>query len=64
MPVRELPALLHDSDMGLFIVDREGVVRYKQASAYVTEHGLNTIPSVDELVRELERCASPRELRS
>jgi len=64
MPLRELPALLHDSDMGLFVVDREGVVRYKHASAYMTEHGLNTIPSVDELVRELERCASPGELRS
>jgi peroxiredoxin len=51
----ELPTLLQDTDMGLFLLDRDGVVRYKHTSAYVTEHGLNTIPGTDEIVGHLAR---------
>jgi peroxiredoxin len=61
--LREVPSLLHDSDMGLFVLDREGIVRYKHAAAYATQHGVSSLPTTDELVRELERCASPTEAR-
>jgi peroxiredoxin len=52
----ERPALFHDTDMGFFVLDREGVVRYKQAGHYMTEHGVRQIPSADEIVRTLEQC--------
>jgi len=55
----EMPKNLHDSDMGFFVIDRDGIVRYKRAEAYVSDKGLNTIPSVDEIVRELERAGKP-----
>jgi peroxiredoxin len=55
----EIPKNLHDSDMGFFVIDRDGIVRYKRSEAYVTEKGLNTIPSVDEIVHQLERCGKP-----
>jgi peroxiredoxin len=46
----ELPAVLADDDMGFFIVDRTGVVRYALAAAYGRQ-----IPNNEEIVRELER---------
>jgi peroxiredoxin len=56
MALRELPGLLHDSDMGFFVVDRQGTVRYRHTSPYAGEHGFNVIPSVDEVVQQLEQC--------
>jgi hypothetical protein len=44
---------------GQVLVDRDGIVRYKRSEAYVTEKGFNTIPSVDEIVHQLERCRKP-----
>jgi peroxiredoxin len=55
--LREMPGNLYDSDMGFFVIDRDGIVRYKHAEAYVTDKGLNTIPSLDEITRQLERLA-------
>lgn len=52
----EIPQLLHDSDMGFFVLDRAGVIRYAVAGTYGGEHGARQIPSNDEIVRELERC--------
>lgn len=52
----EIPQLLHDNDMGFFVLDRAGVVRYALAGTYEGEHGARQIPSNDEIVRELERC--------
>jgi hypothetical protein len=54
----EFPALLADEDMGIFIVDRAGVVRYALAGAYFGEAGPHAVPGADEIVRELERCAA------
>lgn len=59
-PLRELATVLHDTDMGFFLLDRQGVVRFRHTAAYVGEQGFNTIPSVDEIVRQLERCAQGR----
>ena len=57
--LREMPTNLHDSDMGFFVIDRDGIVRYKRAEAYASDKGLNTIPSLDEITRQLEHCRKP-----
>ena len=54
----EMPGLLADEDMGLFIVDRAGVVRYTLAGSYFGDAGPRGLPGADELVRELDRCAA------
>jgi hypothetical protein len=45
--------------MGFFIVDKQGIVRYALGGAYLTKAGMRTIPSNDEILRELERCQAP-----
>jgi hypothetical protein len=52
--------LLNDDDLGFFIVDKGGVIRYARVAAYVILEGakpvgISHIPSNDEIVRELER---------
>jgi peroxiredoxin len=55
----EMPKLLADDDMGFFIVDRGGVVRYALAGSYFEPGGAaRGIPGNDEIVRELQRCAA------
>lgn len=60
--LRELPRLTTDDDMGFFIVDRAGTIRYARAGSYVIVEGgkmtgVRPIPANEEIVRELERCA-------
>jgi peroxiredoxin len=55
----EMPGLMADDDMGLFIVDREGTVRYALTGSYFGEAGPRAVPGPEELIRELDRCASP-----
>jgi hypothetical protein len=50
----EMPSMLSDTDMGMFVLDREGVVRYAYAGAYADMHGIRKIPGVDELLRPLQ----------
>jgi peroxiredoxin len=57
--LREFPSILADDDMGLFIIDRAGVVRYTLAGAYFGEGGLHPLPGPEEITRELDRCALP-----
>jgi hypothetical protein len=52
-PPGELPSLLTDEDMGFFVVDVGGVIRYASSGAYGTHRA---IPGNDEVVRELERA--------
>lgn len=52
----DLKTNLHDSDMGFFLIDRTGVVRYGVSGPYAGERGIRGIPSTDEIVRELERA--------
>lgn len=52
----ELPRMITDDDMGFFIVDRSGVVRYALSGSYVGDGGVRQIPGNDEISRELERC--------
>jgi len=55
----EIPRLLKDDDLGFFIVDRGGIVRFAQGGPYVTvtdgKQVVGRIPGNDEIVRELER---------
>ena len=48
----ELPKVLADDDMGFFIIDRGGVVRYVLSAAFGRQ-----IPSNDEITRALELCS-------
>ena len=53
----ELPALLTDDDMGFFVLDGRGVVRYAMSKSYSHEGGgPTTIPTNEEIVRELQRA--------
>ena len=52
----DLPNLLADDDTGFFILDKDGVVQYALAGSYATSAGLRSIPSNEEIVRELQRC--------
>jgi len=54
----EVPKLLSDDDMGLFIIDRAGVVRYALAGPYFSAAGPHAVPGPEEIVRELDRCAA------
>jgi peroxiredoxin len=54
----EIPATLADEDMGFFIVDRAGVVRYALTGAYIDAAGPRPVPGPDEILRELDRCAA------
>ena len=40
-------------------MDKQGIVRYALGGAYLTEAGMRTIPSNDEILRELDRCQEP-----
>jgi hypothetical protein len=51
-PLSDLPVLLAAADMGFFIVDRAGVVRYTLSGTYAGR----AIPSNDDIRRELARC--------
>ena len=59
-PIGEIPKLLRDDDMGFFIVDRNGIVRYAYSAAYVDmttgKPSIRPSPANDEILRELERC--------
>jgi peroxiredoxin len=50
----EFPTILKDTDSGLFVVDRQGIVRYRSTGAYMTEQGLRPMPSLDELLKPLQ----------
>ena len=55
----EIPRLLKDDDLGFFIIDRGGIVRFAQGGPYVAvkdgQQVVGTIPGNDEIARELER---------
>jgi hypothetical protein len=52
----EFPNLLADDDMGFYILDKSGVVRYSLAGSYVDGKAARQIPGNEEIVRELTRC--------
>lgn len=56
-PLGEMRGVLGDDDMGFFIVDKQGVIRYSVAGSYVAAKSIRQIPSNEEIVRELERLS-------
>jgi peroxiredoxin len=54
--VRDLPNVLADDDMGFYILDKKGVVRYSLSGSYVVEGATRQIPSNEEIVRALTLC--------
>jgi peroxiredoxin len=54
--LREFPTVLADDDMGFYIIDKHGVVRYSLAGSYVVAGASRPIPSNEEIVRELTLC--------
>jgi peroxiredoxin len=54
--LREVPTVLADDDMGFYIIDKQGVVRYSVAGSYVVAGASRPIPSNEEIVRELTLC--------
>jgi len=58
-PLTELPSVLRDTDMGVFVLDRQGIVRYRTTGAYVNEQGLRTMPTLDEILRPIREAAAP-----
>ena len=52
----EFPSLVADEDMGFYILDRNGVVRYTLAGSYADGKGARQIPSNEEIARELKLC--------
>jgi peroxiredoxin len=61
----EIGRLLNDDDLGFFVLDKEGVIRYERTGSYVLfddgkEVGVRPIPSNDEIVVVLEQCEGRR----
>jgi peroxiredoxin len=61
------PAAPEDDDLGFFIVDRDGLVRFAHGAPYVRIGGgamtVGSIPATDEIVRVLPRCRMETERR-
>lgn len=53
MSLAELPSLLQDSDMGFFVIGRDGVLRYKRTAPYNVGKVTTPIPSVEEVLTTL-----------
>lgn len=57
----EMPRLLNDDDLGFFVTDKGGTLRYASTTPYAQMEGakpvgLPPIPSTEEIVTLLERC--------
>ena len=52
----ELPSVLRDTDSAMFVLDRQCIVRYRNSGAYMSEHGLREMPSLDEILRPLQEA--------
>jgi len=58
-PLDEMRNLLTDDDMGFFIVDKQGVVRYALAGSYMEGARDRQLPSNEEILREVAKCGKP-----
>ena len=58
----EMGRTLRDDDMGVFIVDREGIVRYAYGGSYILPDDAveltRPLPDTGEVLRALEACAA------
>lgn len=59
----ELPEILRDTDMGFFVVDGDGIMRFAKSGSYTTDpppgapglFAVRPIPGADEILAALER---------
>jgi peroxiredoxin len=61
----ELPRFVNDDDLGFFVVDKGGTLRYASTAPYVEFDrtkpvAMPAIPSTEEIVNVLERCEGER----
>lgn len=56
-PLDEMRNVLRDDDMGLFVVDRDGIVRYARAGSYTHEEGTRPLPPNEEILAEVAKLA-------
>lgn len=61
----EFPRLLNDDDLGLFVADKGGTLRYASSAPYSSFQGtklagMPPLPSTEEIVAVLERCETDR----
>ena len=57
-PLDELSRILSDDDMGFFIVDKQGMVRYATTGEYRIDSSGVKIPGNEEILRELGKLAA------
>jgi peroxiredoxin len=57
-PIDEVPRLLHDDDMGFFIVDKQGIVRYATTGVYRGDDSGVPLPGNDEVLQELGKLSA------
>jgi len=61
---REVPVLLTDEDAGMFLVDREGIVRWSEVGPYVGASGgspvIRPLPPEGQILRALATSAAGR----
>jgi peroxiredoxin len=64
--LRDVPALLTDEDAGMFLVDREGVLRWGETGAYVDTAGgapiIRPLPSDEEILDAVTALRGPARL--
>jgi peroxiredoxin len=64
--LRELPKVVQQTDMGFFVLDRDGIVRYALSGSYVVQsspgapapYAARPIPDQAEILAALEACAA------
>ncbi len=57
-PLDEMRRILNDDDMGFFIVDKGGIVRYATTGAYRADGLGVTIPGNEEVLQELKKLSA------
>jgi hypothetical protein len=57
-PMDEVRRLLNDDDMGFFIVDKQGIVRYATTGVYTGDASGVPLPGNDEVLRELGKLSA------
>jgi peroxiredoxin len=51
----EMGKVMRDDDMGFFLVDKQGVIRYATSGPYVSAKGSRPIPGNEEVLQELAK---------
>ena len=56
----EMPTMLRDDDAGLYLIDRDGVIRYAHVTAYIEpgSKAIRPLPPPDDLIRTLDKIAA------